>query len=114
MAGSGARSTASRFSQFQFPAYRRCHYRWLLVSVGALSGLPNDPDAAVSSLIPALSCRSCRPNAPFCEGAETVKSRGDVMEKVRCSLTSTNQSYPNLTAHRQASRFVSRFDMIVP
>ena len=48
------------------------------------------------------------------EGAETVKSRGDVMEEVRCSLTSTNQSYPNLTAHRQASRFVSRFDMIVP
>jgi hypothetical protein len=25
------------------------------------------PDAAVSSLIPALSCRSCRPNAPFAE-----------------------------------------------
>jgi hypothetical protein len=24
-------------------------------------------DAAVSSLIPALSCRSCRPNAPFAE-----------------------------------------------
>jgi hypothetical protein len=25
------------------------------------------PDAAVTSLIPALSCRSCRPNAPFAE-----------------------------------------------
>jgi hypothetical protein len=24
-------------------------------------------DAAVTSLIPALSCRSCRPNAPFAE-----------------------------------------------
>jgi hypothetical protein len=30
-------------------------------------------DAAVSSLIPALSCRSCRPNAPF---AELVKLSG--------------------------------------
>jgi hypothetical protein len=25
------------------------------------------PDATVTSLIPALSCRSCRPNAPFAE-----------------------------------------------
>jgi hypothetical protein len=25
------------------------------------------PDAAITSLIPALSCRSCRPNAPFAE-----------------------------------------------
>jgi hypothetical protein len=29
--------------------------------------LRRHPDAAVSSLIPALSCRSCRPNAPFAE-----------------------------------------------
>src|SRR6516164_4531291 len=33
---------------------------------------------------------------------------------LRCSLTSTDQSCPNLTAHRQGSRFASRFDMIVP
>jgi len=30
-----------------------------------LRGLDRHPDAAVSSLIPALSCRSCPPNAPF-------------------------------------------------
>jgi hypothetical protein len=30
-----------------------------------LRNLDRHPDAAVSSLIPALSCRSCRPNAPF-------------------------------------------------
>jgi hypothetical protein len=30
-------------------------------------GLDRHPDTAVSSLIPALSCRSCRPNAPFAE-----------------------------------------------
>jgi hypothetical protein len=29
--------------------------------------LDRHPDAAVSSLIPALSCRSCWPNAPFAE-----------------------------------------------
>ena len=29
--------------------------------------LDRHPDAAITSLIPALSCRSCRPNAPFAE-----------------------------------------------
>jgi len=32
-----------------------------------LRTLDRHPDAAVASLIPALSCRSCRPNAPFAE-----------------------------------------------
>ena len=32
-----------------------------------LRALDRHRDAAVTSLIPALSCRSCRPNAPFAE-----------------------------------------------
>jgi len=59
----------------------------VLVAVGALPGLPNDQrdhlrtldrhvDAAVTSLIPALSCQSCRPNAPF---AELVRLRRRVL-----------------------------------
>jgi hypothetical protein len=32
-----------------------------------LRALDHHPDAAVTSLIPALSCRSCRPHAPFAE-----------------------------------------------
>jgi hypothetical protein len=32
-----------------------------------LRSLDRHPDAAVTSLIPALSCRSCRPHAPFAE-----------------------------------------------
>jgi hypothetical protein len=37
-------------------------------------------DAAVTSLIPALSCRSCRPNAPF---AELVRlSRTSIADEV--------------------------------
>jgi hypothetical protein len=32
-----------------------------------LRALDHHRDAAVTSLIPALSCRSCRPNAPFAE-----------------------------------------------
>jgi hypothetical protein len=32
-----------------------------------LRTLDRHHDAAVSSIIPALSCRSCRPNAPFAE-----------------------------------------------
>jgi hypothetical protein len=38
-----------------------------------LRTLDRHHDAAVSSLIPVLSCRSCRPNAPF---AELVKLSG--------------------------------------
>ena len=32
-----------------------------------LRTLDRHPDAAITSLIPWLSCRSCRPNAPFAE-----------------------------------------------
>jgi hypothetical protein len=32
-----------------------------------LRRLDRHPDAAVTSLIPSLSCRGCRPNAPFAE-----------------------------------------------
>jgi hypothetical protein len=64
----------------------------LLVSVGPLSGchttnaidlrtLDRHRDAAVTSLIPALSCRSCRPNAPF---AELVRlSRTSIADEMR-------------------------------
>ena len=36
-----------------------------------LRTLDRHPDAAVTSLIPALSCRSCRPDAPFAEGTSS-------------------------------------------
>ena len=43
--------------------------------------LDRHTDAAVSSLIPALSCRSCRPNAPF---AELVRlSRTSIADEMR-------------------------------
>ena len=46
-----------------------------------LRGLDRHPDAAVTSLIPALSCRSCRPNAPF---AELVRlSRTSIADEMR-------------------------------
>jgi hypothetical protein len=39
------------------------------------------PDAAISSLIPALSCRSCRSNAPF---AELLRlSRASIADEMR-------------------------------
>jgi hypothetical protein len=42
-----------------------------------LRTLDRNRDAAVTSLIPALSCRSCRPNAPFAELVRvTVRSGG--------------------------------------
>jgi len=46
-----------------------------------LRGLDRHPYAAVTSLIPALSCRSCRPNAPF---AELVRlSRTSIADEMR-------------------------------
>jgi hypothetical protein len=46
-----------------------------------LRGLDRHPEAAVTSLIPALSCRSCRPNAPF---AELVRlSRTSIADEMR-------------------------------
>jgi len=46
-----------------------------------LRTLDRHPDAAVTSLIPALSCRSCRPNAPF---AELVRlSRASITDELR-------------------------------
>jgi hypothetical protein len=46
-----------------------------------LRTLDRHRDAAVTSLIPALSCRSCRPNAPF---AEQVRlSRTSIADEMR-------------------------------
>jgi hypothetical protein len=46
-----------------------------------LRAVDRHPDAAVSSLIPVLSCRSCRPNAPF---AELVRlSRTSIVDEMR-------------------------------
>lgn len=43
--------------------------------------LDRHADAAVTSLIPVLSCRSCRPNAPF---AELVRlSRNSIADEMR-------------------------------
>jgi len=46
-----------------------------------LRDLDRHRDAAVTSLIPALSCRSCRPNSPF---AELVRlSRTSIADEMR-------------------------------
>ena len=52
-----------------------------------LRTLDRHRDAAVTSLIPALSCRSCRPNAPFAE-------------LVRLSCTSTADEMREEHRHR--------------
>jgi hypothetical protein len=50
-----------------------------------LRTLDRHPDAAVTSLIPSLSCRSCRPNAPF---AELVRlSRTSIADEMRIERT---------------------------
>ena len=50
-----------------------------------LRSLDRHPDAAVTSLIPALSCRPCRPNAPF---AELVRlSRTSIADEMRIEHT---------------------------
>jgi hypothetical protein len=50
-----------------------------------LRTLDRHPDAAVTSLIPSLSCRSCRPHAPF---AELVRlSRTSIADELRAERT---------------------------
>jgi hypothetical protein len=50
-----------------------------------LRTLDRHRDAAVTSLIPALSCRSCRPNAPF---AELVRlSKTSIADEMRIEHT---------------------------
>ena len=46
-----------------------------------LRTLDRHHDAAVTSLIPALSCRSCRPNAPFAELVQL--SRKSIVDEMR-------------------------------
>ena len=46
-----------------------------------LRTLDRHKDAAVSSLIPVLSCRSCRPNAPFAELVQL--SRTSIADEMR-------------------------------
>jgi hypothetical protein len=46
-----------------------------------LRTLDRHRDAAVTSLIPALSCRSCRPNAPFAELVQL--SRRSIADEIR-------------------------------
>ena len=43
--------------------------------------LDRHADAAMTSLIPALSCRSCRPNAPFAELVQL--SRTSIADEIR-------------------------------
>jgi len=50
-----------------------------------LRTLDRHPDAAITSLIPALSCRSCRPNAPFAE--LMCLSKSSVAEELNVSRT---------------------------
>ena len=50
-----------------------------------LRALDRHRDAAMTSLIPALSCRSCRPNAPF---AQLVRlSRTSIADEMRIEHT---------------------------
>jgi hypothetical protein len=52
-----------------------------MISAVDLRTLDRHPDAALTSLIPALSCKSCRPNAPF---AELVRlSRTSIADEMR-------------------------------
>jgi hypothetical protein len=46
-----------------------------------LRTLDRHHDAAITSLIPALSCRSCRPNAPFAELVQL--SRKSIADEMR-------------------------------
>ena len=69
----------------------RHHFLWVrcpacrTIQAIDLCTLDRHRDAAVTSLIPSLSCRSCRPNAPF---AELVRlSRTSIADEMRIEHT---------------------------
>jgi len=70
-----------------------------------LRRLDRHPDAAVSSLIPALSCRACRPNPPF---AELVRLSGTSIadEPARRKQASSSRRVA-LRGHASARSFTS-------
>jgi hypothetical protein len=62
-----------------------------------LRTLERHADAAVTSLIPALSCRSCRPNAPFAEFSCACRGPASPMKCARsiageCSESKTKSA----------------------
>jgi len=71
--------------------YARYWYLWVLcpacrtVQAVDLRKIDRHRDAAVTGLVPALSCRSCRPNAPF---ADLVRlSRTSIADEMRIDHT---------------------------
>jgi len=65
-----------------FGAARLAGYRWLTVCPGCgtvkeidLGKIDRHPDASIASLIPDLSCRMCRPHAPFAQLRRLTRDR---------------------------------------
>jgi hypothetical protein len=66
-----------------FGAARLAGYRWLTVYCPGcgtvkdmdLAGIDRHPDASITSLIPDLSCRMCRPHAPFAQLRRLARER---------------------------------------
>ena len=74
-----------------------------------LRTLDRHRDAAVTSLIPALSCRSCRPNAPFAELVRlSRKSIADEMREEHRRLALPRGAHEFKRRQRLSSRFGKR------
>src|SRR5215218_534710 len=66
-----------------FGAARLAGYRWLTVYCPGcgtvkeidLAKIDRHPDASITSLIPDLSCRMCRPHAPFAQLRHLTRDR---------------------------------------
>jgi len=66
-----------------FGAARLAEYRWLTVYCPGcgtvkeidLAKIDRHPDASITSLIPDLSCRMCRPHAPFAQLKRLARDR---------------------------------------
>jgi hypothetical protein len=66
-----------------FGAARLAGYRWLTVYCPGcgtvkeidLAKIDRHPDASITSLIPDLSCRMCRPHAPFAQLKRLARDR---------------------------------------
>lgn len=86
--------------------------------------LDRRPDAAITSLIPSLSCPSCRPNAPFAElvrlsqssvaeeiYAESAEARRKARDSVRAERATQKTPYTRICCPKLNSRSIRLLDI---
>jgi hypothetical protein len=87
------RTNTTDVSISRVEAVARCWRRFASVTAEQNEAVLRHPEAAVINLIPSLSCRSCRPKAPFAELVQL--SRTGIADEMRVQLHGFADLYGN-------------------